>query len=128
MPQFLGDIAFMLELFAVAGGLVLLYQASRENAGLLRAAGLVLVIGGILTAACTGYFYFRYFGQGGFDTVHPPMMRMNEGMMRQMNGKDMQMKAPMCAKGACPMMDEKAQHPQTGNGAEHRQHHPGGTP
>lgn len=74
MAQFLGDIAFLLEMALVALGLVLLHRAAKERAGLLRLAGVVLVATGILGALCTGYFWFRYYGQGGFDHAHPPMM------------------------------------------------------
>lgn len=45
---------------------------------LLRLAGYVLVIGGIGTALCTGYYWFRYQSQGQFETAYPAMTR---GMM-----------------------------------------------
>jgi hypothetical protein len=48
MAQFLADIAGMLEVFGIATGLVLLHRASKEApAKLLKAAGWVLVVGGI---------------------------------------------------------------------------------
>lgn len=48
MAQFTGDIAGMLELFAIAAGLVLLHRAGKEApAKLLQAAGWVLVAGGM---------------------------------------------------------------------------------
>jgi hypothetical protein len=43
MAQFLGDIAFLLEMVLVAGGLVLLHRSRQDGAGLLRAAALVLL-------------------------------------------------------------------------------------
>jgi len=47
MTQFIADIAGMLEVFAIAAALVLLHKASKEApAKLLKAAGLVLVVGG----------------------------------------------------------------------------------
>lgn len=71
MAQFLGDIAWMLELFAVAWGFVLLHRAAKEApAKLLQLAGWVLVLGGIGTALCTGYYWFSYQGRGHFDAPH----------------------------------------------------------
>jgi|GEM_PF-1193107 len=71
MAQFLGDIAWMLELFAVAGGLVLLHLAATEApTKLLRTAGWLLVLGGVGTALCTGYYWFTYQAQGHFDSGH----------------------------------------------------------
>ncbi|MEQ9363280.1 MAG: hypothetical protein RIF32_03500 [Leptospirales bacterium] len=100
MAQFFGDIAFMLELFAVAAGLVALHFAGRQSAsGLLKAAGWLLVVGGILTAVCTSFFYFRYYAQGGFDTVHPPMSMPMDGMGKmQGSGGEMMMQG-MQSKG-----------------------------
>jgi hypothetical protein len=72
MAQFLGDIAFLLELLAGAGGLLVLHRAaSAEKPRLLQLAGWLLVAGGVGGAACTGYFWLRYQQQGGFDTAHP---------------------------------------------------------
>jgi hypothetical protein len=70
MAQFTADIAGMLELFAIAAGLVLLHRASKEApAKLLQAAGWVLVAGGIVVGACTTVFWFKYQSRGEFDTV-----------------------------------------------------------
>lgn len=90
MAQFTADIAGMLELFAIAAGLVLLHRAGKEApAKLLRAAGWVLVVGGIVVGACTTFYWFKYQSRGELDTVHmgyPGMMRapgagMGPGMM-----------------------------------------------
>ncbi len=67
MAQFLGDIAFLLELALVAAGLLLLQVARERSAPLLRGAGWLLVVGAIGTALCTGYFWFRYYQIGDFD-------------------------------------------------------------
>lgn len=71
MAQFLADIAGLLELFAIAGGLVLLHRASKEPspAKLLKAAGWVLLIGGIVVGACTLLYWFKYQSRGDFDSV-----------------------------------------------------------
>lgn len=81
MAQFFGDIAFMLELFAVAAGLATMHFAGKqEGAGVLKGAAWLLIVGGVLAAVCTSFFYFRYYAQGGFDAVYPPMS------MNQMRG------------------------------------------
>lgn len=78
MAEFTADIAGMLELFAIAAGLVLLHRASKEApAKLLKAAGWVLVAGGIAVGACTSFYWFEYQSRGEFDTAHmgcPGMM------------------------------------------------------
>lgn len=72
MAQFLGDIAFLLELALVAAGLVLLHAARERSASLLRAAGWILVVGATGTALCTGYFWLRYHQAGDFDRAAAP--------------------------------------------------------
>ena len=88
MAQFLADIAGLLEIFAIAGGLVLLHRASKEApAKLLKAAGWVLVAGGVIVGLCTSYYWFKYQSRGEFDSAHMGygnMMRsqgMGPGMM-----------------------------------------------
>src|SRR5262249_40811532 len=49
---FLGDIALMLELFGVCLALVYINKA-REAGGLVRAAGIILLIGSLLLGFCT---------------------------------------------------------------------------
>ena len=78
MAQFLADIAGMLEIGAIAAGLVLLYRArSDAAAGLLRAAGVVLIVGGVAVGACTTWYWFSYRARGEFATAH----MMPAGMM-----------------------------------------------
>lgn len=94
MTQFTADIAGMLELFAIAAGLVLLHRAGKEApAKLLKAAGWVLVAGGIVVGACTTFYWFKYQSRGEFDTVHmgyPGMMRgPGSGMGPEMMGPGM---------------------------------------
>ena len=90
MAQFTADIAGMLELFAIAAGLVLLHRASKEApAKLLKAAGWVLVAGGFVVGVCTTLYWFKYQSRGDFDTVHmgdggmmpAPETGMGRGMM-----------------------------------------------
>lgn len=71
MAQFLGDIAFLLELGLVAAGLVLLHVGRERSGALLRSAGWILAVGASATALCTGYFWFRYHRAGDFDRAGP---------------------------------------------------------
>jgi len=62
----------MLEIFAGAVGLVLLHKASKDPpAMLLRAAGLVLVIGGVAVGLCISWYWFKYQAAGDFDHAAP---------------------------------------------------------
>jgi len=85
VAEFLADIAGMLELFAIAAGLVLLHRAAKEApARLLKAAGWVLVAGGIVVGLCTSYYWYRYQARGEFDSGHmgyPGMMYGEGGSM-----------------------------------------------
>lgn len=78
MAQFFADITGILELFAIAGGLVLLHRASKDApARLLKAAGWVLVAGGIAVGLCTSYYWLQYQSRGDFAGAylgHPGMM------------------------------------------------------
>ncbi len=71
MAEFTADIAGMLEIFAIAAGLVLLHRASKESpAKLLKAAGWVLVAGGVVVGLCTTFYWFKYQSRGEFATTH----------------------------------------------------------
>lgn len=72
LAQFLGDIAFLLELGLVSAGLVLLHAGRERSARLLRAAGWLLIVGATATAVCTGYFWLRYHRVGDFDRAAGP--------------------------------------------------------
>lgn len=71
MAMFLAEISFLFSLALFATGLVLWHRGREATAGLLRAAGAVLVVGAALTALCTGYFSVRYHVQGEFDHAYP---------------------------------------------------------
>ncbi len=93
MAMFQLEIAFLLELAVFAAGLVLLHLGKQGTAPLLRAAGFVLVVGAVLTAACTGYFGVRYHVQGEFDHAyphHPPRHEMMEHPQGEMDPQAMQ--------------------------------------
>lgn len=71
MAQFTADIAGMLEIFAIALGLVLLHRASKEApAKLLKAAGWVLVAGGVVVGLCTTLYWVKYQSRGEFDSTY----------------------------------------------------------
>lgn len=71
MAEFLADIAGILEIMAIAAGLVLLHRAAKDGSGaLLKAAGWVLVAGGIAVGLCTTTYWFQYRSQGEFDHAH----------------------------------------------------------
>lgn len=80
MDQFTGDIAAMLELALISAGLVVLYYALKEGSKLMKAAGYIMIIGGTLGLVCTGFWWFKYYKAGVFDspvnkTIH--VMRHN---------------------------------------------------
>jgi hypothetical protein len=90
MAEFLADIAGVLVLFAIASGLIVLWRAGREaGAGLLRAAGLLLVVGGVAVGLCTTWYWIQYQTRGEFASAHmvypgvlpPGMMVPGTGMM-----------------------------------------------
>lgn len=69
--QFLGDIAGMLEIFAIAAGLVLLHHAGKASGtGLLKAAGWILVVGGIVVGLCTIYYWFSFRSNAHLNMMH----------------------------------------------------------
>jgi hypothetical protein len=70
MAMFLAEISFLLEVALFAAGLVLWHKGREGAVGLVRAAGVVLVVGASLTALCTGYFSIRYHVQGEFDHAY----------------------------------------------------------
>lgn len=73
MAMFLGHIAFLLEAFAVAAGLVLI-PLSKENRGSFSIAGWLLIVVGILGAVCTFYYMLHYYNLGDFIHAYPQMM------------------------------------------------------
>lgn len=153
MAEFLGDLAFMFEVFVLGVGLVVLYFANKEDSKLLKASGWIMSVVAVLGMACTGYFYMKYFFAGGFDTPYPKhhmmqqMMRdgmKKDGMMgrmmkgRRMDGQGMMMKnmqhcmTQMQGKTMGPQMMQKVKGCMMGQGTmknkemskeEHESHH-----
>jgi len=69
MLMFVAEIAFLLELTAIAGGLCLLDKGRKDKSKLVNWAGWLLIVGGIGTALCTWYYSVKYAAQGAFDTA-----------------------------------------------------------
>ena len=68
MAQFLGDIAFMIEVLIVGLGLVVLHFNNREGSSYLKWAGRLMITAGVLGMICTSFFYFKYMLSGEFST------------------------------------------------------------
>lgn len=128
------DIAFILETALIGAGFIILHKAVKEPpAGLLKTAGYLFILAGILTMPCTLYYGFKYWFQGDFDRgavvvpladPHAPCAMMKSGMMQEgmapggmmMNGGPMS----SSASGAAPVA--------SAGSAAHDAHHPGEEP
>ena len=71
MIVFLGDIAFILELALIGAGLITLHYAAKEKSKLMKWAGYIMAVGGLLTVICTGYFAMQYWVDGAYKTAGP---------------------------------------------------------
>ncbi len=113
MVQFLGDIAFALWAALFAAGLIFWHFGSKEAAGLIKAAAAILIVVGTAGALCTGYFWFKYEGQGAFENAYP--MSAHMGTMKDMDmGSMMSGKMPM---GAMHHGEMQGHNMQQGNGS-----------
>jgi len=65
--MFTFHIAYMLEVMAIAAGLVALHFAATLNAKLIKTAGILLIIFGVAGVICTGYFGIKYYLMGHFE-------------------------------------------------------------
>ena len=77
MGMFLGDIAFMIELFGFAFGLILLHHAKKDGK-LLRVAGIVMIVGSILFAICTGMGVYKMRSHNWMEHMSKEMKEMKE--------------------------------------------------
>ena len=73
MAQFLGDLAFVLEVFLLSAGLITYEVAQRDALALTRIAGIVMVVAGGAAIICTSIFWFTYWSAGAFDKAYPVM-------------------------------------------------------
>ena len=87
MAAFLGDIAFLFGIVVAVAGLFTLHRAIADSRPkLLKTAGIVLLVAGIGTAACTTFYYFKYHFAGDLEHPYPVMMdgkMMMKKMMRE---------------------------------------------
>ena len=70
MAMFTMHIAMILAVFAAAAGLVALHYAAQHKAKLIKVAGVMLVVIGIGSAACTWYFAAKYFFMGHYEHAY----------------------------------------------------------
>lgn len=84
MNMFQGDLAFTVELIAIALGFYFFHLAKKENSKEIKIGAYILVVGGILTALCTGFYLTKYWMAGSYS--HAPMSRMhNSNNMMERN-------------------------------------------
>lgn len=67
MAMYSAHIAFILEILALAAGLVALHYAGAMKSGKIRLAGLILVIGSAVSLGCNLYYSGKYFFMGHFE-------------------------------------------------------------
>jgi len=70
MVMFVAHIAFILELIALASGLIALHYADRLKAKLIRLAGIILIVFGITGLACTSFYAIKYFLNGEYEHAY----------------------------------------------------------
>jgi hypothetical protein len=70
MAMFMMHITFIFEVIAAAAGLVALHYAAQHKAKLIKAAGIILVVFGIGSAACTWYYAAKYFFMGHYEHAY----------------------------------------------------------
>jgi hypothetical protein len=70
MAMFTAHIAFILEIMALAAGLIALHYADRMQAKLIRIAGMILVIFALTGIACTAYYAAKYYSQGAYEYAY----------------------------------------------------------
>lgn len=76
MGMFQADLAFAVELIAIALGFYFLHLSKKENSKEIKVGAYILIVGGILTALCTGYYSTKYWINGSYS--HSSMSRMHQ--------------------------------------------------
>ena len=146
MSIFQLDSAFILEVASISAGLITLHKAAKEPpASLLRVAGYLLMVAGVLTAVCSLYYGVKYSQQGDFDhdagatagAMSCPMMK-RAGMMDSMKPGGMMMDGMSAPKDDHPVMPISSTGPSADSlpkpadsapdSAVHQPHHPAGKP
>ncbi len=55
---------------AIAAGSIALHYATQMKAKLIKAAGIILVVAGIISLGCTWYYGAKYFFMGHFEHAY----------------------------------------------------------
>ncbi len=76
MAMFTAHIAFILEIMALASGLVALHYADRLQAKLIRFAGIILLVFSVTGILCMGYYAMKYYIHGEYEHAYPSMPHM----------------------------------------------------
>lgn len=147
MAEFMGDIAFILEVALLCAGLLVWDYGKRQGAGLVKISAAIMVAAGLGAGICTTYYWFSYMNAGAFATAYPVPMQssgtqMGPGMMNRMmhggqmpmgSGQDGAMMNQMMQGGEMPLGGQKSGQSMSGesgatapNPQEHEQHHEDG--
>lgn len=76
MGMFIGHIALILNVMALAAGLVALHHNAKIRAKFLGYAGWLLIVFGLLGTGCTSYFMAKYYFHGHFEHAYDFKMTM----------------------------------------------------
>lgn len=105
MAEFLGDIAFMIEVLVLGLGLVVLHFSKKEGSDLLKWSGRIMCVFGFLGMICTSYYYMKYFWSGEFHHAHHATMMSRKGAGYLMHDMD-----HCLSKASGTMMNTENQH------------------
>lgn len=83
MAEFLGDIAFMLEILVLGIGLLIIYYGQKVNSKLVKFSGYMMSIVSVFALICTTFFYFKYFQNGDFDKAYPSQSIITNGQNKR---------------------------------------------
>ena len=81
MAEFLGDLAFMFEVFVLGVGLWFVFLGRKEKSKLVSRAGWFMSVTSALGLICTTAFYLKYWNAGEFDHAYPHHTGMHQQMM-----------------------------------------------
>ena len=86
MAEFLGDLAFMVEVFVLGLGLWFVFLGRKESSKLVTGAGWFMSGAAAFGLICTTFFYFKYWNAGEFDHAYPQHKMMGSEMHQMMMG------------------------------------------
>jgi len=82
MGMFQGDLAFTVELIAIALGFYFFHLAKKENSKEIKIGAYIMVAGGILTALCTGFYLTKYWMNGSYSYANMSRIHQSDHMMK----------------------------------------------